>query len=444
VREENIKAANTALSSLQKLLVKQDKVDIGQLLSLGTIRQQLTKELDSLEIDSILLSSSAQAKLTKTVEDALNKVDVNFEQILGLDKFELSLKVGFAVENEDDIIKATKELQKQRDTLKEQTTEYSKNRDALKATNDEIERGARETLKTLGEAQGFKGLPKKELEGPIKSIAEGLTSLDKIPANDLDARTAQIEKIAAAMVSLGTGFQTLRDSFGGESVIPRGLSQDQFVEIQTGLTNVGTLLDELPVKLNKVKTSTVPDLGELKGLIDILQGIDTQLKQSDGKFRETGNSIKATIIDTGATVSSIATQATTIASAAETAANAAVAAASARASVQAGGEFANFGRKLNYRAFGGANRGLDTVPVMGRVGERIVNPRSSANFASQIQAINAGQNPSYRNEGGPVSQTSISIGDINVQGGPTGTQTGRQIAAQLRREFRRGTSNLKG
>lgn len=442
-RAKNLQAGNKALKEFQSLIVKQDNVDPLNLLQLGNIRSKLNKELDSLEIDSILISSSAQAKLTKTVEDALNKVDVNFQEIFGLDKFELSLKVGFAVENEDDIVKATKELQTQKDTIVAQTTEYKKSRDALKQTNKEIEEGARKTLETLKAAEGERGLPKKELEGPIKSIAEGLTELKKIPTDDLDARTAQIEKIAAAMVKLQTGFQTLRDSFGGEFVLPRGLSQEQFVEVQTGLTNVGKLLDQLPAKLNKVKTTPVPDLGELNGLINLLKNVDTQLEQSDGKFRETGQTFKATIIDAGQTVTTIASDAQRIAAAAQTAANAAQVAAAARASVQ-GGEFAVFGRKLNYRAFGGANRGLDTVPVMGRVGERIVNPRSSANFASQIQAINAGQNPSYRNEGGPVSQTSISIGDINVQGGPTGTQTGRQIAAQLRREFRRGTSNLKG
>lgn len=101
------------------------------------------------------------------------------------------------------------------------------------------------------------------------------------------------------------------------------------------------------------------------------------------------------------------------------------------------------GGMVQHFANGGFARGMDTVPVMARQGESFINPKSTRQFFSQIQAINAGQQPVYRQEGGPIS-----IGDINVtvQGGGTdaakGQASGRAIARVLEREVRRGTSRL--
>ncbi len=98
---------------------------------------------------------------------------------------------------------------------------------------------------------------------------------------------------------------------------------------------------------------------------------------------------------------------------------------------------------VRHFASGGLARGMDTIPVMARPGEAFINPKSTQRFFSQIQAINAGQQPVYRQQGGPIS-----IGDINVtvQGGSSdaakGQASGRAIARVLEREVRRGTSRL--
>ena len=88
-----------------------------------------------------------------------------------------------------------------------------------------------------------------------------------------------------------------------------------------------------------------------------------------------------------------------------------------------------------HRAFGGQlTRGMDSQLVAASPGEMIVNSRSASRFFSQLQAMNAGQNPVFRNEGGPVTN----VGDINVNiSNPTGPIDGRQIADSLRRELRR-------
>jgi TP901 family phage tail tape measure protein len=91
-------------------------------------------------------------------------------------------------------------------------------------------------------------------------------------------------------------------------------------------------------------------------------------------------------------------------------------------------------------AQGGTPRGLDTIPAMLSPGEFVVNASSARRFASQLIALNAGVQPTYRNEGGNVTN----VGDIHVtvNGGGTSRQTAREIAVELRREIRRGTVRL--
>lgn len=99
------------------------------------------------------------------------------------------------------------------------------------------------------------------------------------------------------------------------------------------------------------------------------------------------------------------------------------------------------GGKTTFRATGG--RGADTQLTATSPGEFIVNSRSTRQFFSQIQAMNAGQSPQFRDTGGAVTN----IGDINVNvtggaGSENPDSTGRQIANSLRRELRRKTSAL--
>jgi TP901 family phage tail tape measure protein len=98
------------------------------------------------------------------------------------------------------------------------------------------------------------------------------------------------------------------------------------------------------------------------------------------------------------------------------------------------------GLAWNFLAFGGPPRGTDVIPAMLSPGEVVINAASARRFSAQLTAINAGVQPVYRSEGGSVTN----IGDINVtvSGGGTSRQTARSIAAELRRELRRGTATL--
>jgi TP901 family phage tail tape measure protein len=89
---------------------------------------------------------------------------------------------------------------------------------------------------------------------------------------------------------------------------------------------------------------------------------------------------------------------------------------------------------------GGTARGRDTVHAMLSPGEMVMNEQSSRKFGSQLVAMNSGSRPNYHSHGGSVTN----VGDINVHvaGGNSASGTGRQIASELRRELRRGSSTL--
>ena len=95
-----------------------------------------------------------------------------------------------------------------------------------------------------------------------------------------------------------------------------------------------------------------------------------------------------------------------------------------------------------YRNNGGfVPRGTDTVPAMLSPGEFVVNAAASRRFYSQLQAINSGQQPVYRQQGGPVTNTNV--GDINVNVTAQENQIdGRGIAKDIRRELRRNSARL--
>jgi hypothetical protein len=93
------------------------------------------------------------------------------------------------------------------------------------------------------------------------------------------------------------------------------------------------------------------------------------------------------------------------------------------------------------RYFASGGRGTDTVPAWLTPGEFVINKRSARQFFPQLQAMNAGQKPIFREQGGHVT----SIGDIHVSmqsSGGGNLQDIREIATGLRRELRRKTIKL--
>jgi TP901 family phage tail tape measure protein len=94
-----------------------------------------------------------------------------------------------------------------------------------------------------------------------------------------------------------------------------------------------------------------------------------------------------------------------------------------------------------YFADGGSPRGQDKISTMLSRGETVVNAKQSRRFFSELNAMNQGSQPVFREQGGPVTN----VGDVNVtvNGGDTSQQTMREIGHALRREVQRGNIKLR-
>jgi len=196
--------------------------------------------------------------------------------------------------------------------------------------------------------------------------------------------------------------------------------------------------------LNTSLKETAANTGEMA---QKFPGVRTGLDQAKQGADALANAQKTGVAQTNQLSSSVGgistglSQAVTMANSLTAAMNAAAqaaqqAAVASRAAAATGSATAVHGGR--YFATGG--RGTDQIPAMLSRGEFVMNAKSARQFFPQLQAMNAGVRPTYRDQGGPVTN----VGDINVSvnGGETSQKTIREIATGLRRELRRGTIKL--
>ncbi len=105
-----------------------------------------------------------------------------------------------------------------------------------------------------------------------------------------------------------------------------------------------------------------------------------------------------------------------------------------------GAQNAAFGGIIHRASGGFVPRWTDTQLAALTPGEVVMNTAASARFAPQLQAMNAGSQPVFRDRGGPVTN----VGDVNVtvQGGSSDQQTIKNIAYGLRRGIKNGIIRL--
>jgi len=200
-------------------------------------------------------------------------------------------------------------------------------------------------------------------------------------------------------------------------------------------------LDPIQLKLNKAEFEN-----QLKGINSILEPLKTSTQEVGDKATVISNRMS----DTNTILPQIAAGYYGISTAAGgvvaqcnniyAAATQALAQVQALLSAQASaGVTAAYGAVI-HRATGGGVRWTDTVNAMLTPGEVVVNASAAKQFYPQLNAMNAGSHPIFRDKGGPVTN----VGDINVSvnGGDTSQQTIKSIASGLRRGMKRGTITL--
>jgi TP901 family phage tail tape measure protein len=257
------------------------------------------------------------------------------------------------------------------------------------------------------------------LEGETNGVDAGGLSLQAEAARQLQVELQAVGAEFATILNSSNGLATsvgsslqpatqLREVFAGlaQATIDIGAS----VPLMTGqLAAASSVADALTASLNKSATAA-------RGVTDATRSI----ARSIASAASAGNSMAASMN-----------------AAAAAAVKAAQACAKAAQQCSGGGIRASNGGRF----FANGGRGTDTVSAMLTPGEFVVNAKSARSFFPQLQAINAGQAPVFREQGGHVTN----IGDVNVtlQGGDgPASQTIREIGNGLRRELKRKTVRL--
>ena len=284
--------------------------------------------------------------------------------------------------------------------------------------------GSVEAQKELNQLQS-------QVSGPAAlPTTGGTTPTTKEPGAALDATAKSADQVTHGITILDQGIETVR------------VDLEQLPKI---MTRLGTATSQIPQSFTKTTTASGGMLINLAETVQQVQNSATamgELNTATGATKTSTDEVTSstTLLTTGLDTATAAGY--RLVRAMQAAAEAAAAAARATAAAGGGASGAYYGGPaIRYRQSGGfAPRGKDRIPVMASAGEFFVNSRNARRFSSELQAMNAGSEPTYRDRGGPVTN----VGDINVSvtQGEAANQTARQIATALRRELRRGTSRL--
>jgi hypothetical protein len=305
---------------------------------------------------------------------------------------------------------------------------------------------------------------RKEIEAILRENAEAQAavkeSVDKFNATQkataanlqtaIDART---DADVTTLKGLITIFDNLQDRLSDPSLTAEQVStiESQLVALNNkiiGLFSTDKLSGPVSQALQEAIKTSLEQVQEVEtqlklepqipeDVISILKSQLAGLKVAPKPFQDVETSMKNSATAAGAAAKGTGSMKSNIASAVGPAKQLAAALErAAKAAAVAAGAPKYFGGEAKFRATGG--RGLDTIPTMLSPGEFVVNARSSRQFFAQLQAINSGQSPQFRETGGNVTN----VGDINVNvtggaGSESPVDVGKAIGNSLRREIRR-------
>lgn len=256
---------------------------------------------------------------------------------------------------------------------------------------------------------------------------EDITELEELRqrAED-DFTSAQAKNAKQAVDNIRRLQEAQRDYIKSES------------EVSNQLPAAQQLIDKINARVeaeNKVKTATDGSRQNLQSSQTPAQQIGDAMTRAGTGSIQTGNGAQTA----AAVLPGAASAAGTLAANLERAA-----AAAERVAAAGGGAATAYygGATSKYFASGGvAGRGQDTVPALLSRGEMVISKKNTGRFFSELNAINQGAEPVFREQGGPVTN----VGDVNVtvQGGDSSQQTVREIGHALRREIQRGNIKLR-
>lgn len=267
-------------------------------------------------------------------------------------------------------------------------------------------------------APGAPGAPTEPAAPTPEAIPQQVEKIDQ----SLSLLTQKINEVSQAVPALGTAFGQITSAVSGVA--------QQVTLVKTGIDSAITSTASLWRGWDTMSGKVAAVAGEpMSSLINATNNAKTATDNLKTSWDSVAQSIGVATSAAGQAAAAMQQAAQAAAAAAQACAQAAAACAGGSVGAAHGGRYFQVG-----------GRGTDQIPAWLTPGEFVVNARSARDFFPQLQAINAGQQPVYREQGGSVT----TVGDIHVtvQGGESSSQTVREIATGLRRELRRKTARL--
>ena len=425
------------------------KVDVAELLAFDQLQRRVTMALEGgvskAEVEQLYAAPDTFAKFRADIEKGVGPVRLMIQWAnLSSPRLQEATKGMSALETWD-------YFEKEMSRTKAIIDRFVANKDALKLENNALEQKQREITASLdrwvnvggftadldkfGGLAAIKANAKSLFPGRFQGVRDALAGLNQA-----------IEKFNApgAMPS-AENLETLKAAYDKylEVVKPSAASKEgfnQFLLKAEQAASAAEKIDTLQKGLKAQEKPAAEAAQDRAALEEALKAVDQRAR----KAGESAGEMKTGTQAAGEALSKVSQiDMSTLVSQTQSIADAMWSAAMASSMVQAPTwemTAAHGGKAWNFLATGGRPQGTDVIPAMLSPGEVVINAASARRFASQLTAINAGVQPVYRSEGGSVTN----VGDINVNvtGGGSSRQTARSIAAELRRELRRGTATL--
>jgi TP901 family phage tail tape measure protein len=402
--------ARAALDEFRNLAFQGSNFDVSTLFEFDRLRQRIDESITGGEVKSLLATPDALNSLANQIRGSLDAQQFVVRLVPELAGKSFSDQAQGASDRVSEVTEQVADLRRQQSEAIAAQDQINRLAAAIPAIFENGEQGATQFLNAL--INGFSTSKERitALQSAVEffkqEIQEGLQNPDfgQGELNNLLNKLTQLDQVAPGFARLDL------------STVRSALDQlQQIVQLRQQLEG----------------NAFGPGGEGASQLQQQMQFLETIRQQTEAVRQNTVEAASASFTD-----SATATQ--------QMAANTAAVLANLKAAAAASAQIRPpvsraTGGMISYLEQGGfAPRGTDTVPAMLSPGEFVVNARSSRQFFSQLQAINAGVAPVFRQDGGAVTNN-ISVGDINVNGAGNPRETAREVMASIRREQRRGT-----
>lgn len=399
-----------ALQRIGQLQLNSNDFDIGTSLGIAQQIESLQREFDANPIN-VQLSVEGQIQgLTQQINEGFDRLKAQFPLA-----DELAAALGRPVESISDALNAVGELQEKLNQLRAEQSSRNQLQSQVVEQRDVVLSALAQSADRIENAT----------VAPLGS--EGVRDDQKATINFLEQVNAALQRVSSeAVVSQAELDKVVK--FGIGALQARGVSALEGLQVSDSIVEQKALeqiipeiekLIELQSKANAT-TNVQPEIDRLNALKDAI-----------GDFGAEAQKVPAALQSASAPAANLETSSSNTADNYERAARAVASIGGGAGLIQA----AHSGvTSIQRFAGGGFARGTDTILAGLSRGESVINARASARFASQIQAMNAGQQPIYRSQGG----TTVSIGDVHVTNNSSERVDGRRLVQELRREFRKG------